>query len=510
MCLMLPRLPMLRQSFSGGIVIPNPHPVETVEIISAPLPDKVVLPLQQRIGDEAIPCVKVGDKVLTGQVIAKTEDHFCVPIHASISGEVVSIAEQTIPHKSGLKSKCITIESDGKDQWAKHIGCGSDFLHCDQATMIEYIQSSGIVGLGGAGFPAHAKLEGIQDCHTLIINGTECEPGIMCDDALMQHHPREVIRGVEILLHICGAQRAIIAVEDDKQEALNSLLMYCHNDRISIEQIPTKYTSGAEKLLIKALLGIEIPSGGFAIDTGVVCQNVATTKAIFDAVVNNKPLVSRIVTVTGSGVESPNNYEVRLGASFEHIVSMSKPNTNQHAIRMGGMMMGVDVETTRVPVCKITNCIFVNNIEVKFSTQECIRCGQCNQACPVDLLPQQLYWYAKSENTDKAMEYNLEDCIECRCCDYVCPSHIPLAEYFSFAKALHRKTTEDQYRTDIARERFEFREYRLERNKQERAEMMAAKKEELKKKMANDKAQKDKIAAAMARVKKTKKASDDA
>jgi len=177
---------------------------------------------------------------------------------------------------------------------------------------------------------------------------------------------------------------------------------------------------------------------------------------------------------------------------------------------MGGMMMGVDVKDTTVPICKITNCIFVNNALEKPDTQECIRCGTCNQACPVDLLPQQLYWYAKSENTDKAMDYNLSDCIECRCCDYVCPSHIPLAEYFSFAKALYRKNTEDQYRTDIARERFEFREYRLERNKQERAEMMAAKKEELKKKMANDKSQKDKIAAAMARVEKTKKKNDDA
>ncbi len=501
---------MLNRSFNGGVVIDNPYPVDTVEIIPAPLPDKVVLPLQQRIGDEAIPCVEVGDHVLTGQMVAKTEDHFSVPIHASISGTVVTIDDQFVPHKSGLKSKCITIESDGKDQWIKHTGCGVDFLHCDKATMIEYIQASGIVGMGGAGFPAHAKLEGIQDCHTLIINGTECEPGIMCDYALMQHHPREVIRGIEILLYICGAQRAIIAVEDDKQEAINSLLMYCHNDRISIEKIPTKYTSGAEKLLVKALLDIEIPSGGFAIDIGVICQNVATTKAIFDAVIDNKPLVSRIVTVTGSGIESPNNYEVRLGASFEHIVSMASPNTNQHDVRMGGMMMGVDVEDTTAPICKITNCIFVNDAVEKPKTQECIRCGQCNQACPVDLLPQQLYWYAKSENTDKAMDYNLADCIECRCCDYVCPSHIPLAEYFSFAKALHRKTTEEQYRTDIARERFEFREYRLERNKTERAKMMAAKKEELKKKMANDKAQKDKIAAAIARVKKTKKAKNDA
>lgn len=491
-------------------MIDNPHPVGRLDIIQAPLPDKVILPLQQRMGGEAIACVKVGDKVLTGQLIATTYDHFCVPIHASISGTVVAIKPQTVVHASGLKSNCITIEADGKDQWIEQAGCGADFLQCDPALMIEYIRASGIVGLGGGGFPTHTKLAGIQNCHTLIINATECEPGIMCDDALMQNAPRDIIRGVEILLHICGAQRAIIAIEDDKQEAFQSLLRCCHNDRISFEKIPTKYTSGAEKLLIKALLDIEIPSGGFAIDAGVVCQNVATTKAIFDAIVRRRPLVSRIVTVTGSGVKTPANYEVRLGASFAHIVALSQPISHQFDVRMGGMMMGVDVATTAVPICKITNCIFVNTLKAKPNTEECIRCGLCNQACPVGLLPQQLYWYAKSENTDKAMDYNLADCIECRCCDYVCPSYIPLAAYFSFAKALHRKTTEEHHKTDVARERFEFREYRLERNKQERAQMMAAKKAELKQKMANDKAQKDKIAAAMARVKKNNKAKNNA
>lgn len=489
-----------RSSLAGGLVIDNPYPPTQVDIIQVPLPDKVVLPLQQRIGDEAVPCVEVGNQVLTGQVIAKTKDHFCVPIHASISGTVTAIDNQVIPHPSRLKSKCITIESDGKDNWVEQSSC-ADFIHCDQATMVRHIQASGIVGLGGAGFPTHTKL-GIKKCHTLIINGTECEPGVMCDDALMQRHPREVIRGVEILLHICGAQRAIIAIEDDKREALRSLLIYNHNDKISLLQIPTKYTSGSEKLLIKTLLNIEIPSGKFAIDMGVVCQNVATTKAIFDAVVEGRPLISRIVTVTGDSV-TPNNFEVRLGAPFSHIITLSKPN-QAHQVRMGGMMMGVDVANTQVPICKITNAIFVNNITKKANTQACIRCGQCAQACPVSLLPQQLYWYAKNENIDKAMDYNLLDCIECRCCDYVCPSHIPLAEYFVFAKALQRKKTQDQYRADIARERFEFREYRLARNQQERAQMMAVKKEELKKKMANDKTQKHKIAQALARVNQAK------
>ncbi|CAB9542658.1 Electron transport complex protein RnfC [Bathymodiolus brooksi thiotrophic gill symbiont] len=489
-------------TLNNGIVMTNPYPVDKVEIVQAPLPDKVVLPLQQRIGGEAIPCVAVGDKVLTGQVIAQTQDAFCVSIHASISGMVVAIDEQIIPHKSGLKSKCITIQSDGKDVWIERKNYG-DFLHCSRETLIEHIQQSGIIGLGGAGFPTHSKLSKSLDCHTLVINATECEPGIMCDDALMQHYPREVVRGVEILLHISGAKQAIIAIEDDKPEAYQSLLMFNHNDKISLVQIPTKYTSGAEKLLIKTLFDVEIPSGGFATDKGFVCQNVATSKAIFDAVIENKPLISRIVTVTGDGVV-PNNFAVRLGTSFAHIVALSKPDNKQHNIRMGGMMMGVDVATLDVPICKISNCIFVNHTRAKPHVQECIRCGQCNQVCPIGLLPQQLYWHAKSEQSKRAMDYNLRDCIECRCCDVVCPSHIPLVAYFSFAKALYHKQTREKHKTDVARERFEFREYRLERNKQERAEMMAKKKIELKKKMANDKVQKDKIAQAIARVKKTK------
>jgi electron transport complex protein RnfC len=489
-------------TFDGGIIIANPHTVTQVEITQAPLPDKVILPLQQRIGAEADPCVVVGDKVLTGQIIAKTEDEFCTPIHASISGTVVAIDAQIIPHKSGLKSNCITIESDGKDEWIARKSI-ADFLHCSREELIDFVQQSGIVGLGGAGFPTHSKLDKATDCHTLIINATECEPGIMCDDALMQQDAREVIRGVEILLHISGATQVLIVIEDDKQEAYQSLSMFNHNDKIDFIQIPTKYTSGAEKLLIKTLLNVEIPAGEFSIDHGIICQNVATVKAIFDAVVKGKPLVSRIVTVTGDAV-IPSNFEVRLGASFAHIVALAAPNDKPHAVRMGGMMMGVDVQLLTVPICKITNCIFVNNVKPKPSVQECIRCGRCNQVCPVDLLPQQLYWYAKSENTQKAMDYNLSNCIECRCCDIVCPSHIPLAEYFSFAKALHRQTTRAQEKVDNARERFEFREHRLERNKTERAEMMARKKKELKKKMAGDKAQKDKIAQAMARVKNKK------
>ncbi|WP_428086329.1 electron transport complex subunit RsxC [Candidatus Thioglobus sp.] len=499
---------MAHNTFKGGIYIPNPYRAKKAQIKQVPPPEQAVLLLQQRVGGQAKPCVELGERVLTGQVIAQTSGPFPTSVHASISGIISAIEKRPIPHPSGIKAMCMVIDSDGKDEWIEIEKCDEDFLDCSADKVIQRIRQAGIVGMGGAGFPTHAKITNARGAHTLIINATECEPGIMCDDSLMQEYPREIVRGIEVLMHACGAQKAIIAIEDDKQEALNSLLECNFNERISIEKIPTKYTSGAEKLLIKALLGIEIPAGAYASDHGILCQNVGTVKAIYDAVIDNKPLISRIVTVTGSGVKNPQNYEARLGTSFAAVVECSEPNNQKHHIRMGGMMMGVDIPSAQYSICKITNCIFVNNKKPKPVVKECIRCGACAPVCPVNLLPQQLYWHAKSQNIEKAHQYNLTDCIECGCCNYVCPSNIPLAEYFSFAKALDRNLKREAQRIDQSRARFEFREYRLERNKQERSEMMALKKKALKEKMAQDKqqgqVQKDKIAEAMARVKKSK------
>lgn len=496
---------MYSDLYKGGVFISNPYPIDDVGIKKTTLPNKVILPLNERMTEKATPCVKVGDLVLTGEVIASNDDFNSVPIHATVSGQVTAIDDHLIPHKSGFKTQCITIQSDGKDEWVKDENSTKDYWKYPQSLLIEKIHYAGIVGMGGAGFPTHIKLGLSQNCSTIIVNGTECEPGIMCDDALMQNYPSQVIKGVEILLHICGAERAIIAIENDKPDAYNSLLLNNNNDRISIAHVPTKYTSGSEKLLTKTILDKEIPSGDFAIDVGIVCLNVATVKAIFDIIIEGKPLVSRIVTVTGSGVSKPYNYEARLGSSFEDIVSLSSPNKLKHDVRMGGMMMGIDVPSTDVPISKTCNCIFINNRVAKDTARECIRCGSCNQACPVGLLPQQLYWYSKSEKTDKAVEYSLFDCIECACCSYVCPSNIPLVEYFSFAKALHRNTSEEKRKANIARERFEYREFRLERNKTERAQMMEAKKKAIKEKMAKEKSQKDKITKAMERVNTNKK-----
>lgn len=492
---------MPNSNFKGGLKIDNPYPSNEIDLIRIPLPDKVVLPMQQRIGNQAIPCVSIGEHVLTGQIIATIDDDRCAPVHASISGTVSAIGNHVYAHQSGLKGLCVTIESDGNDEWVDtSIGCTENYKACLPLTIYDKIRISGIVGMGGAGFPTHTKMRLAAGCKNIIINATECEPGITCDAALMEAYPTKVIRGIEVLLHISGAEKAIIAIEDDKQDSINELNKYCNNERIEINVIPTKYTSGAEKILIKTLLGVEVPSGKFASDIGILCLNVATVVAMFDAVVENRPLISRAVTLAGSAIKEPKNLQVRLGATYEYLLSFVDLEEGSHKVTMAGLMMGINLKGTDYSVSKNTNCIFIDKAQESVVAQECIRCGLCNTVCPVELLPQQLYWFSKSENIEKAMDYNLLDCIECGCCSYVCPSNIPLVNYYQFSKALYKKQIQEKAQIEKARERFEFREMRLERNKRERAELMEAKKIALKEKMAKDKAQKEKIDAALERV----------
>lgn len=504
---------MFKKTFKGGLFLDNPFPIEKVDLVSIPLPDKVVLSMQQRIGEQAKPCVNVGQRVLTGQVVAKIDDDLCTPVHSSISGIVVAIENKKIANKSKLEALSITIESDGEDEWVDNSDCCTEnYNSCTPDTIYNKIRMSGIIGMGGAGFPTHAKVRIAEGCDTLIVNATECEPGIMCDDALMQAYPTKVIRGTEVLLHICGAKKAIIAIEKDKPEAINLLKKFCKNDAITIKEIPTKYTSGAEKILIKSLLGIEIPSGKYASDVGVLCHNVGTLVAIFDAVLENRPLISRAITVTGDAIKSPQNFQVRLGASYDYLLNFLDVESGEKSILMAGTMMGVELDSTNYYVNKNTNCIVVNKSKSKAKINECIRCGICNDVCPIGLLPQQLYWYSKSANIKKALDYNLTDCIECGCCAYVCPSNIALVDYYQFAKALNKQQQKEQLKNKNAKDRFEFRQLRLERNKKEREEMMEAKKKSLQEKIAKDNKQKELILAAKKRVeeKKLTKEAEDA
>lgn len=492
---------MKTYSFKGGVIIKNQFDATKNPVVKVDLPEKVVIPLTNNI-EKSIKLLKnIGDKVKTGEIIANNDGKYCVPIHATISGEITNIEEKTLVNKYGDKTKCIciTISSDGKDDWIKNKGCGKDFTKCSKEKIIEHIHKSGIVGLGGAGFPTHIKIKNLKNCHTVIVNATECEPDISCDDMLIQNYPNEVIHATKILLHITNAKKAYIAIEDDKPKAFTKLKNANNDDRIEVVKIPKKYTSGSDKILTKSLLNIELPKNKYLSDIGILCQNVATVKAIYDAVINNRPLISRMVTVTGNGVKTPQNYDVRLGYDLQTLINLSEELPGEKDIRIGGLMMGIDVNNTKMPITKVTNCIFVNKKQFKQKANECIRCGKCNAVCPINLLPQQLYWYAQAANIDKTIEYNLLECFECNCCSYACPSNIDLVDYFIKAKKIYQNQIIEKNKSIIAKQRFEFRNYRLQRDKEERAKMLEEKRMLIKAKLS--KKDKDKIKTTMLKTK---------
>jgi electron transport complex protein RnfC len=507
-------------TFPGGLHPPqHKYLSNQTKIVVAPLPQRVVLPLAQHIGAPAKPLVKVGERVLRGQKIARAEGYISAPIHASISGHVVAITEHPIAHPSGLKGECIIIESDGLDEAAPTLEhyAGQDISQVDPSHLRNLVREAGIVGLGGAAFPSFVKLNpGPQNqVETLILNGAECEPYITCDDRLMREYADNVIAGIEIIMHALGAKQCLIGIEDNKPEArsaMHSALQSSGRTDTNIIVTPTIYPEGGEKQLIKVLTDKEVPAGGLPLEVGVVCQNVGTAAAIYQAVHNGQPLVSRIVTVTGRGVEKQLNVEARIGTPVAELVAFAGGYTHEaERLIMGGPMMGFGLQTDEIPLVKATNCLLVTTAdEVKPSTEDampCIRCGSCAEVCPVNLVPQQMYWYAKSKDFDKIQEYNLFDCIECGCCAHVCPSHIPLVQYYRFAKSEIWQQEKDKKKANAAKERHEARQTRIDREAAEKAKRA----EERKAAMGTDaSSQKAAVQAAMARSAAKKAASKGA
>jgi electron transport complex protein RnfC len=467
-------------TFHGGLHLDgHKAPASEQAIIPARIPKLLVLPLLQHIGTPAKPIVQPGEKVLKGQIVARCCVQDCsvpqnqsVPIHAPTSGTVVAIEPRPVPHPSGLSAECVVIESDGADQWIEH----SPLDRCDGLSADELrlrIAKAGLVGLGGAGFPSHLKLLP-HEVHTLILNGAECEPYISCDDRLMREQPLDIVIGARVLAHALGGiKRCVIALEDNKPQARLALRQAARDsgENIEVVEVPTLYPMGGEKQLIRVLTGIEIPAGNPPVSRGIVVHNVATAAAVFRAVRKGEPLISRIVTITGGAVQQPRNLEVLLGTPIQELLDqcgLTEPPAN---VVVGGPMMGFHLPDTRLPVIKTTNCVIAYSAREQQAAQAetpCIRCGRCEDACPVNLLPQQLYWHSKAKNFDKAMEHHLLDCIECGCCAYVCPSQLPLAHYFRYAKGEARVAARERSKADIARHRHEFREFRLEREKAER------------------------------------------
>ncbi len=459
--------------FQGGI-----HPPEMktqsngTPLAELPLPHRFIIPLKQHIGQEGEICVSPGDKVLRGQPLTFGQGRM-LPVHAPTSGVIDAIAQHMTAHPSGLSELCIFLTPDGDDRWMP-LSPLPDYRQHERSAILKRIHDAGIAGLGGAGFPTATKLKGgLQGVNTLIINAAECEPYITADDRLMQDYAAEVLEGCRILAWVLQAERVLIGIEDNKPEAIAALKQALGGERdLQIRVIPTKYPSGGAKQLTKILTGMEVPHGGRSTDIGVLMQNVGTAWAVKRAIINGEPITERVVTLTGEAIAQPRNVWSRLGTPISHLLHQVgfHPSPGQMVI-MGGPLMGFTLPSLDVPVVKITNCILAPSGTEMGNTQQeqsCIRCSACADACPANLLPQQLYWYSQGGDHDKARAHHIDDCIECGACAYVCPSNIPLVQYYRQEKAELRAIDLEAKRTLEAKARFEARQARLEREKQAR------------------------------------------
>ncbi|KKJ95023.1 electron transporter RnfC [Stutzerimonas stutzeri] len=458
----------------GGI-----HPPEQKDLSNrtpiqpAPLPRRLVLPLAQHLGAPAEPCVTLGEQVLKGQQIAVASGFVSAPLHAPTSGVVSFIGPQPYPHVSGMLANAIVIDSDGEDKWIE-LQPRPDYRQLERPALLELIRQAGISGLGGAGFPTAVKLSPppTQTIRTLIINGTECEPYITADDLLMREKAAELIAGIEILAHLIQPQEILIGIEDNKPEAIAAVRAAIGERPFTLKVFPTKYPSGGEKQLIQILTGEEVPSGGLPADIGMLCQNVGTCVAIHDAVLLGKPLISRITTLTGEALAKPMNVEVLIGTPVDELLAFAglEPNRLNRLI-MGGPMMGFSLPSLEVPVVKTTNCLLASTLEElppPPPALPCIRCGDCAEACPVSLLPQQLHFFALGQEHEQLKAHNLFDCIECGACAYVCPSNIPLVQYYRAAKGEIRELEQKQQKAEHSKQRFELRQERLRRAEEQK------------------------------------------
>jgi electron transport complex protein RnfC len=458
----------------GGI---HPEECKTLSnrtpIQIAPHTSRLTLPLNQHIGAPAEPVVSVGERVLKGQQIARANSFVSAPLHAPTSGTVTFIGPQPYPHASGMLTRAIVIEADGLDEW-EHLQPCADYRSIEPTELLERIRQAGISGMGGAGFPTAVKLNArpTQKIHTLIINGTECEPYITADDVLMRERAAELLSGVDILAHLIQPQQVLIGIEDNKPEAISAIRAAMGERSYVVKVFPTKYPSGGEKQLIQILTGVEVPSGGLPADIGMLCQNVGTCVAVHDAVIHGKPLISRITTLTGEALERPMNVEVLLGTPVSELLQFAGLNPSKlNRLIMGGPMMGFTLTDTSVPVIKTTNCLLASTAEElppPPPAMPCIRCGECAEACPASLLPQQLHFFAIGQEHEQLKAHNLFDCIECGACAYVCPSSIPLVQYYRVAKAEIRELEQKQIKAEHSKQRFELRQERLRRAEEQK------------------------------------------
>jgi electron transport complex protein RnfC len=471
---------MLQQlfSFKGGVK-PQTRKAPSVQspIGQVPMPVRLYVPLHQSLGGAPNPLVQAGEQVLKGQVIGAADGWMSAAVHAPTSGTVLAVEQHVAAHPSGLPTLSVVIEPDGREQWIARTPLDHRSLAPERVR--ELLRDAGVVGLGGAVFPSHAKLTAARTVPVehLVINGAECEPFMTCDDLLMRERAEEIVRGAAIFRDLLAARRVLIGIEDNKPEAVAAMQLAVRRlgEDHEVVAVPTRYPAGGAKQLIRVLTGKEVPASKRSTELGVQCFNVATAYTAYRALAHGEPVISRIVTLTGN-VEQPRNWEVLLGTPMREVVALGKPKADTSRYLMGGPMMGFEIGDLAAPVVKATNCIIAGSPTLfppNPPEMPCIRCGACADVCPHELQPFELYWFARARNFGKTQEYHIFDCIECGCCSYVCPSHIPLVQYFRFAKSEIWSREKEKQAADAAKARFELRNARAEREQAEKAERLA-------------------------------------
>ena len=447
---------------------------------SLPLPPRLYLPLRQHAGAEALPLVRVGDRVLKGQLIAGSPSEMSAPIHAPSSGTVVEIGPILAPHPSGLTVNGIVIECDGEDRWID-LDVPSNPFDESPLVLAERVAQAGIVGMGGAIFPAAVKLkQGTRhEIKTVLLNGSECEPFLTCDDRIMRERAEEIVDGGRLIQHILRAYRVVIAIEDNKPEALAAMRAAAEPyGAIEVEAVPALYPMGSAKQLIQAVTGREVPAEARSTSVGVLVHNVGTAYAIQQALRYGRPLISRVVTVAGSCVGNPRNLEVLIGTPAQALFDACGGLARQpERLLLGGPMMGVTLPSLQAPVIKgATGLLALAPHELRNEdSSPCIRCATCVDACPMGLLPLEMASRARVDDLDGASEYGLRDCILCGCCSYVCPSHIPLVQYFQYAMGQQDERRSAARKSEQIKQLTEARAGRLAEEEAAKAAAKAAK-----------------------------------
>ena len=453
--------------FFGGIKPQELKDTSNCVIETLKIPSLITIPLSRHLGPEGEILVNVGDHVKRGQPLTVASGRY-VPVHASTSGTISAISKEVLPHPSGYTDLCISIKPDGLDE-SEPYNPISNWESVDNNTLLERIRSYGIEGLGGAVFQTEAKLRSALDdakdgCKVLIINGCECEPAITCDDRIMQEQATDIAKGIAILNKILKPTVTVVAIEDNKQKAIQAMEVACKGVA-TVRVIPTIYPSGAARNLIKIITGIEVPYNVHTSECGIVVDNVGTVLAVKEAIIDGKPLTERVITVTGDNFKHQGNVRVRLGTSVRFILSNFGLNPEYHQrVILGGPMMGFTLPTIDVPITKAASCVLAPSSKQipKLKQQtNCIRCGRCARVCPSRLVPYQMYSQSKASNHAAAQKCGIKDCTLCGACAYVCPSFIPLTAQFRYEKAVEKHIYEAEKRNARTKERMAAKQQRL-------------------------------------------------